>query len=288
MGWAQRILNLDRRIIYVIVAFCVLFPMLRPLSLPVVPTSNVAGIFDEIDKLPEGSPVMISADFDAASQPELLPMLDAALAHCFAHKLKPVVLTLWLSGPRLIQQSVEKQAHIFGAVSGQDYVYLGYRPGNFAVVAGMVNSITGTFNADYYNQSTANMPLFANIKKLADFKYIFDIAAGTPGLEVWVNYGSTPAHVPLGLSCTAVSATQYYPYLQAKQITGLANGMKGSAEYEVLLRTKYPQLNLPTPGPAMKGMDSQSLVHILLVLAIIVANIAYFQTKGSARTRRTA
>jgi len=287
MGWAQIILNLDRRIIYVIVGLCVLVPLLWPLSLPIVPTPNVAGIFDAIDKLPEGSAVLISADFDAASKPELLPMLDAALAHCFAHKLKPVVMTLWLSGPRLIQQSVEKQAHIFGAVSGQDYVYLGYRPGNFAVVAGMVNSITGTFNADYYNQPTAGMPILGSIHKLADFRYIFDIAAGTPGLEVWVNFGSTPAHVPLGLSCTAVSATQYYPYLQARQITGLANGMKGSAEYERMLRDRYAALNLP-PGDAMKGMDSQSLVHVFLVLAIIVANIAYFSVRRKPAGRTQA
>jgi hypothetical protein len=286
MGWAQRILNLDRRIIYLVVGACVLIPLLLPLSLPIVPTPNVRGIFDEIEKLPPGTPVLISADFDAASKPELLPMLDAALAHCFAHKLRPVVMTLWVSGPRLVQQSVERQARLFGAVSGQDYVYLGYRPGNFAVVAGLVNSISGTFNSDYYNVPTASMPILADINKLSDFKYIFDIAAGTPGLEVWVVYGSTPAHVPLGLSCTAVSATQYYPYLQAKQITGLANGMKGSAEYERLLRDQYADLNLP-PGDAMKGMDSQSLVHVFLVLAIIVANIAFFSTRKQP-ARRTA
>jgi len=69
-------------------------------------------------------------------------------------------------------------------------------------------------------------------------------------------------------------------------VTGLANGMKGSAEYEQLLREHYPQLNLP-PGGAMKGMDSQSLVHIFLVLAIIVANIAFFQTRNQAKPRRS-
>jgi hypothetical protein len=287
MGWANRILNLDRRIIYLTVALCVFVPLIKPLSLPVVATPNVQGIFDAIEKLPEGSPVLISADFDAASKPELQPMLDAALAHCFAHKLKPVVMTLWLSGPRLIQQSVERQARTYGAVNGVDYAYLGYRPGNFAVVAGLVNSITGTFNSDYYNTPTASMPIFTSIHKLSDFQYIFNIAAGSPGLEEWVVYGASPAHVDLGLSCTAVSATQYYPYLQAGQITGLANGMKGSAEYERLLRDHYTDLGLP-PGDAMKGMDSQSLVHLFLVLAIIVANIAYFMTKGSRPARARA
>jgi hypothetical protein len=81
-----------------------------------------------------------------------------------------------------------------------------------------------------------------------------------------------------------VSATQYYPYLQARQITGLANGMKGSAEYERLLRDHYGDLKLPA-GDAMKGMDSQSLVHVFLVLAIILANIAYFSTRNKPARR---
>ena len=171
-------------------------------------------------------------------------MLDAALAHCFAHELKPVVMTLWVSGPRLIQQSVERQAQIFGAVSGEDYVYLGYRTGNFAVVAGMVNSISGTFNSDYYNQPTGGMPILTEVEQLSDFKYILNIAAGSPGLEVWVVYGSTPAGVPLGLSCTAVSQPSTTPTCSGADHRARQR-MKGSAEYDALFRAAYPDLNRP-------------------------------------------
>jgi hypothetical protein len=83
MKIVKLILNLDRRIIYTIVALLVIVPLIRPLALPVVATPEVKGIFNVIDALPEGSQIVISADFDPASKPELLPFLDALLAHCF-------------------------------------------------------------------------------------------------------------------------------------------------------------------------------------------------------------
>jgi hypothetical protein len=284
--YSERILKLDRRIIYVIVALCVLIPMLKPLALPILPSAETRGVFEALDKLPPGSHVMVGADFDPASQAELLPMLNAVLQHCFARKLKPVIMTLWPAAPRLMQTSIERQAKRYGAVSGTDYAWLGYKPGNAAVIIGLLSGIPGTYNTDNYGKPTASMPIIEQAGKLSDYDYIVDIAAGESVL-IWLIYGAERAKVPMGISVTAVSATQYYPYLQAGQISGLAGGMKGSAEYERLLRDAYPQENLP-PGDAMKGMDSQSMVHLFIVLAIVMANIAYFASRRSATPRRAA
>jgi hypothetical protein len=133
---------------------------------------------------------------------------------------------------------------------------------------------------DFYGNPTAPMPIYQGVQRIADFDYIIDIAAGAT-VEYWVVYGAEPDRVPIGASCTAVSATGYYPLLQAGQITGLAGGMKGTAEYEVLLAADFPNIKgdpgRPRPtGDATAGMDAQSAVHIFIVLSIIVANICYF------------
>jgi hypothetical protein len=279
--WFDVVLRLDRRIIYGIVAVLVLIPLLRPLALPVVPTPETRGIFAAIDALPEGSKLLIAADFDPASKPELQPMLDAALAHCFEKNLRPTIMTLWEAGPRLVQSSVETQAQRYGKVSGVDYVWLGYKPGTSAVILGTVSGMTSTYSTDFYNKPTASMPYFQDIRKLSDYKFLLDIAAGAT-VEAWVIYGVANAKVPMGASCTAVSVAQYYPLLQAGQIIGLAGGMKGSAEYEKLVNDAY---GTPEPGPdnllgdATKGMDAQSMVHVFIVLAIILANVAYFYSR---------
>jgi hypothetical protein len=67
----------------------------------------------------------------------------------------------------------------------------------------------------------------------------------------------------------------YYPYLSAGQILGLIGGMKGAAEYERLMDLF---------GDARRGMDAQSLVHVVIVVLVILGNLALFSTGGLRRS----
>lgn len=275
MDFISTILNLDRRVIYTIVGLLVVIPLIKPFSLPIRTTPETRGIFNYIDQLEAGSHILIAADFDPASKPELLPMLEAVLAHCFAREIRPHLLTLWPSGPGLAQQAIERQAEKFNKTSGEDYCFLGFRYGGAAVIMGVVSSVTDTFTTDYYGKPTRGMPIYQDVTSARDMDYLIDIAAGAT-VEWWMVYAAEPMGMPMGAACTAVSATSYYPLLQAGQITGLSGGMKGSAEYEVMLQGKYGEaFNIPA-GAATKGMDAQSAVHVFIVLSIIVANICYF------------
>jgi hypothetical protein len=62
-------------------------------------------------------------------------------------------------------------------------------------------------------------------------------------------------------------ATDYYPYLSSKQLVGLIGGMKGAAEYEK---------RFDITGDARRGMDAQSLVHVIVALLVILGNVALF------------
>ena len=63
---------------------------------------------------------------------------------------------------------------------------------------------------------------------------------------------------------TAVSAPEYYPYLQSNQLLGLLGGMAGAAEYE---KTRGES------GSATQGMDAQSLGHLFVALCILMGNV---------------
>jgi hypothetical protein len=69
-------------------------------------------------------------------------------------------------------------------------------------------------------------------------------------------------------------APKFYAFYGAGQIVGLLGGMKGAAEYEILLER---------PGTAFRGMDIQSLVHFLIIGLVIFGNIGYFVTKNRKR-----
>lgn len=110
MSWVtEKISRTDPRAIYVLVALGVVVPMLFPqFILPVNVTTPVQSLFDEVDKLPEGSPVFLSLDFDPASDPEMSPIAIAFLKHCFRKKLEVTGMTLWPQGVTLAYENMRK------------------------------------------------------------------------------------------------------------------------------------------------------------------------------------
>jgi hypothetical protein len=94
--------------------------------------------------------------------------------------------------------------------------------------------------------------------------------SGSSGTDYWIQFAQGRFHAPLVVGCTAVMATDYYPYLSSRQILGLIGGLKGAAEYERLIDDF---------GDARRGMDAQSLVHLIIVMLVIVGNAALFISK---------
>jgi hypothetical protein len=290
----RAILDLDRRIIYTIVFVFVTLPLIFPLKIKFSPTPEVRRAFDDIEQLDPGSVVIVSCDYGPASMPETDPMYITLLHQCFRRKLRPIIMTLVPDGPGLAVRGLNKVLDARDPHTGQllypnlkagvDYSYLGYKPGSSAVMLGIGQSFTATFPQDYAGNATRSQPLFKEVQALGDVQYIFDIAAvGMP--EAWLPYGATRWKKPMSVSCTAVSAAQYYPYYASRQFKGLVGGMKGSAEYEKLAGMEQILGRVPD---ATRGMDAQSLVHIFIVLSIIIANVLYFIDRRQKVAERRA
>ncbi|MDP2808006.1 MAG: hypothetical protein Q8O74_07710, partial [bacterium] len=94
----KTISNIDRRIIYTALGLVVLIPILFKLVLPTRVSEPVQTAYDYIQNLPEGSVVMISIDYDAASEPEIQPMLLSILRQCFIKKHKIIKMGQWALG----------------------------------------------------------------------------------------------------------------------------------------------------------------------------------------------
>ena len=103
-----------------------------------------------------------------------------------------------------------------------------------------------------------------------------DLTSGTPGVEMWIVYGSDRFGFPLGVGTTAVQAPQLYPFMKSNQLVGLLGGLRGAADYEQLLNAS---------ADATRGMLAQSATHTLLVILIVGANIRLLA--GLFRRKRT-
>jgi len=273
-SFTERFLLLDRRIIYTLVALAVAIPLLFPMGLPIKVTPEVQSVYDMIENLPEGSNILMSADFDPASMPELYPMMKSVMRHIVRKHHKLAITVLWPNGPNLVAQCIEELKLEYPEWANTvDYVFLGYQVGGAIVIISVGNSFSETFPKDYYGASTAGMPIIKEFNRLGQADYMVMFEAGNSG-DWWIVYGTEVHDVPVGGGVTAVVAPMYYPYLQAKQLNGIIGGLKGAAEYEKL--TDVPAL-------ATSAMDSQSMVHALIFVAIVLANIFALMLVGQKR-----
>ncbi|MCS6896672.1 MAG: hypothetical protein NZM29_01755, partial [Nitrospira sp.] len=96
MSFAERMLKIDRRVIFLIIGLCTLVPLLYPVGLPIKISPEVRGVYDYVEAMPEGSVLLLSLDFDPSSKPELYPQAVALLRHAFRKNLRVIAMTLWV------------------------------------------------------------------------------------------------------------------------------------------------------------------------------------------------
>lgn len=268
----------DIRWLYLLVAAVIVFALLARVRQPMTPDPAVRGTFDYIEGLPEGSAVLMAMDFDPQAKAELEPMAVAVLRHCLRKNLKVIGMTFWYTGNAFANGLFTQVAAEFpGKQVGRDYVYLGYQPGGMAqVITGLGENIARTFPQDYDNRRTVAMPIFQEVKSLKQIDYIVELAAGlTPG--AWIAYGADKYRVKMCVGCTAVTGPDMYVRLDAGQINGLLAGMRGAADYETLLER---------PALATSGMFAQSVIHVVIVLFVVVANVIYLTERRRKRREK--
>ncbi len=266
----DKILNMDRRIIFVTVAVVIILAIVFPVGLPIQVSKPAERLYREIESLPVGSYVLFSFDYDPASMAEVDPMVLAVTRHCFRKGLKIVSLGLWPQGVLLGESRLEKAAEEYGKEYGVDFANLGYKTGGIVVISGIATNLRTVFPQDYTGRDIDSLPILNGIEDLEPFSLIISFSAGDPGIRHWVMIAQARFGKKVGCGSTAVQAPAFYPYLQANQLIGLLGGMKGAAEYEKLVKA---------PGLATAGMDAQSFTHAAIVIFIILGNVIFFLKK---------
>lgn len=276
----ERIEKMDRRWVFLLMLFSMAFPLFVRIDLPIRVSREVQGFYDTIEALQPGDVVYYAADYDPGSKPELDPMLTTTLDHLFGKDIKIVSGTLWPPGPPLLETGLSRAGEEHGKEYGVDYVNLGFKEGKENVMVQLGKSFRAIYPNDYYGTPVDELPLLGEkdgadwvIDNFDDVKLIVNISAGYPGTKEWVQQVRTRYNIPIVAGCTAVSAPEYYPYVQSGQLDGLLGGLAGAAEYEKLAGR---------PGWATTGMSAQSLGHLTIILLIILGNSLYFINRRRA------
>ena len=283
--------NLDRRWIFLLMLLAVSIPILLQVRFPESPTGLDQSTFEEIEKLIDGEGrVLLSFDYDPASEGELSPMATAFVRHCTQKRLKMYFMALWPVGPQMIDDNIRRvieedyNRNLYQddpLVYGEDYVNIGFKSGNEGVITVILTDIRELYTTDDKGTSIDDIPMMGDIKTIKDFDLIINVSAGYAGTKEWVQYAVTrfPDDIRLVAGCTGVQAPLLYPYIP-EQLPGLLAAIKGAAGYEKLVNDKVEaETGMASAGIYLEGqrrMGPQLIAHILMVLLIIVGNIIFF------------
>ena len=273
--WHDRLSGLDRRWIFLLMFFVVGLPLIWPVRLPLSIGSPARRFYEAIESVPAGSIVVMPMDYEPAFTAESHPMAVAVLRRLLTKNVRVIALTLQPAGPPMASRAWAEVGPPLGKKYGLDFVNLGYKSGNEVVILGIGSSIRGVFPTDTQGTPLAQLPLMNEIDRLGEAKLLIEIAA-TVAANIWVQQAQGRFHLPMVAGVTGVMAPEFFPYLQAGQVKGLLGGMAGAAEYETLVAH---------PGTATKGMDAQSLAHLLIVGLILLGNTLYYVGRRRARAR---
>ena len=282
--------NLDRRWIFLLMFLSVSIPIIiigiTGQSFPEKPTALSITTFETIENLKEGDKVLLSFDFDPASEGELGPMATAFTYHCAAKKLKMYFMALWPVGPQMVDNAIENviKKDFPHLVYGEDYVNLGFKSGGEGVIKVIVTDFMELYSTDAKGTPFKSIPMNKEISSVQDMDLVINISAGSAGTKEWVQYAVTPYpdEITLIAGCTGVQAPLLYPYIP-EQLPGLLGAIKGAAEYEKLVFDRYYRdEGLEVPGRYQEGvrrMGPQLVAHLLKILLIIAGNYIYFAEK---------
>lgn len=289
MSFWQRLQSIDRRWIYLVVWIVVMVPLIVPFKIRPIATPPVQNLFTYIDTLPENKALIISVDYTPDTQAELQPMLVALLRHAFAIHRRVGVLTMAVQSLGIGEDAIRQVTAEFNAqaktnadsvINGRDYVYWGWTTPPITIMLGMGQRITKVFPVDYYGSKTDTLPIMKYLKNYDDAGILVSIAASSTPLS-WINLAQTQFGIHLGCGITAVSAADYYPYVNSGQFSGMLAGMKGAAEYEELLEQRMVKngMDWHLRRKGTEAMLSQAAAHLAIIAFIIIGNIAFFVSR---------
>jgi hypothetical protein len=265
----DKLRHLDRRIVFILMLLGIAIPLMARIGLPVRVTDDVRRVYDSVEALNSGDVILVSYDHDTGTLPEMVPMSDAIIRHAFSKDLKIVGMALRAEGSGIGRQNIRRIAAEYGKEEGIDYAILGFRPEITAAILGIGTSFSKVFPKDDRGKSIEELQLMENVLNYSDIALVISISDDdTP--VYWINYANARFQARIVPAVTAVMATTFFPFLNSGQAVGMVAGLKGAAEYEKLIGI---------PGRAGRGMDAQSIAHLVMICFIAVGNLAYFMGK---------
>jgi hypothetical protein len=266
-------------IVYIALIAAVTLPLLVGDSLitrTVEPSASVEALYNTIESLAPGAPVLVAFDYDPTTGDEMNVLAQAIVGHLMERRALVVAVSLLPAGPATAESQLEALA------TGQPYVNLGYLPGQVAAVRLMGQSLSTAQLSNFQGTPLTDVPAMARVTSIKDFDLIVELAATQTTLRWWIEQVIASYDVPLAAGVSAAVDPLARPYYEteSRQLVGLVGGVPDAATYEAL-RNGQSEIT----GPLGSRLNSQLAGHAVLVLVLLVGNVVYLVRRGAGRER---
>jgi len=179
----EKLQSIDRRAIYLTLAFGIVLVLLNPIGFPIAITEETLMAYRAVDSLEPGSIVVLSFDYGASNVPELHPAAIAILKHAFKKDLKVVCVALSVEGGNWASSALDQVVKSYPEKRyGVDYVNLGYKPGGQVFLEKMaLDVIDACAGVDVSGTRLLDLPLMSLFRKAQDISLVVSLTAGEPG-----------------------------------------------------------------------------------------------------------
>jgi hypothetical protein len=271
----DKLQNIDRRVFYWVLFITLMVPFIRPIGLPVKVVQNTRDLYEGIkgDNINPGDIAIMNFGYGVSAWSECAPGFTVCAKALFREGARIVFMgsqyDVELSFNKLKNDA---RGDFANKVYGVDYVFLGYFTGGESAIAQLATDAWTVYPSDHYGTPDAQIPLMQDFHGWQDVVVVLSSDTGDVGsyfLRQWQgSHGTKLAEIGI-----AMNGSTDYPYYLAGNYFGLSIGSRGGAELEVLIGE---------PGEATTSMDSINASHLLIVLAVILANVGYLLSRRKA------
>jgi len=278
VGFIEKLDKLPSQYLWVILLCVSSIAILRPIGLPVVPSSLTRDGYNFIEDLPPDSVVVLDWSATSGYGPELETQCVAVFRHLLSRPLKVIIVSFASEGPLLYDMALEgsklsgvavKPEEDYGKIYGEDYVFLGYIPGNEVAFVAFAEDSWMT-EKDEYGKPLEELPIMQYCKTVEDWSLAVTLRGSF--FEEMIGLWNSAYGLPIIMGGPGVSCPRLFPFYAAGQLVSIIVSVVGSSHYETLIGE---------PGLGCQLMDGLSLAQLLIVASIIVGNIAgYYKRRG--------
>lgn len=264
--WA-RLMQIDRRMLYSILAVTMVGAMMSRVVIEPEVTPAVKSFYDTIEALQPGDMVMVSSTWSAGTIAENQPQFEAVLKHLMRKKLRFTVISFSPAARDISHRLARRLTREAGYEEGKHWAHFGYSPDIILAIKGMGEDIAQTIRQDVRRVPISQLEVMQGVKSLKDYKLVVDVTPSDT-LGAWISY--RPPNLAIVYCPTSVMAAEAYTFLDSGQIKGMITGAKGAYEYEYLLGIV---------GLGTRFINGIQFSHVLIILFILLGNFAMWMNK---------